>query len=315
MQITKFPLPHLVAGGWYLDCSRGFVPESEEALYRDLVSSAPEVLELEEEPEEQEIPPPPTIVKEFGSAKGKGRKLAPHSSSQVSTRSYTKASVQRTVPPATTVVGSPTATPSAPAPDAVAAPAHSGATNPSVPRKRKAIAPDTSATSSEKSSSLSLIENVDMADLIEDLMKLKIQPPAYRRIQEFIIKVFFPFSCFILSFLTIQHSILYFLILFRYFLCRLELAVLVQTPSLRFIRALTYSLQMCPKTCLCLPFRSLPRMFLCGTSGRRFTSNFCLPLLVPTSMTMASLYSHTPLISRSLDQFTIGSLDQSFIFS
>ena len=182
MQITKFPHPHLVAGGWYLDCSRGFVPESEEVLYSDLVSSAPEVIELEEEPEEEEIPPPPTIVKEFGSAKGKGRKLNPHASSQVSTRSYNKASVQHTVAPATTVVGSPTATPSAPAPDAVAAPAHSGATNPSVPRKRKVIAPDTSATSSEKSSSLSLIENVDMEDLIEDLMKSKIQPPAYRRI-------------------------------------------------------------------------------------------------------------------------------------
>ena len=39
-----------------------------------------------------------------------------------------------------------------------------------MPRKRKAIAPHTSATSFEKSSSLSLIENVDMGELIEDLM-------------------------------------------------------------------------------------------------------------------------------------------------
>ena len=59
-----------------------------------------------------------------------------------------------------------------------------------MPRKRKAVAPDTSATSAEMSTSYSLIENVDMVDLIEDLMKSKIQPPAYRRIQEFLAKVF-----------------------------------------------------------------------------------------------------------------------------
>lgn len=195
MQITKFPHPHLVAGGWYLDCSRGFVPEPEESLYSSLVSSAPEVIELEEEPEEDPIPPPPPIVKEVGSAKGKGKgkRVA---SSQVSTRSYTKASVQRTAAPTTTVVGSPSATPSAIAPDLVPAPSHSGVTLPSVPRKRKAVAPDTSATSSEKSSSLVLIENVDMGELIEDLMRTKVQPPAYRRIQEFITKVSVTFNVF-----------------------------------------------------------------------------------------------------------------------
>jgi hypothetical protein len=52
MQIAKFPYVHLEAGGWYLDCSRGFVPDEEESLYTSLVSSAPEVIELEEEPEE-----------------------------------------------------------------------------------------------------------------------------------------------------------------------------------------------------------------------------------------------------------------------
>ena len=123
-------------------------------------------------------------------AKGKDRKLVPHSSFEVSTRSYTKAFVQRTVAPATTEVGSPSATPSAPAPDAVPAPSHSGVTIPSVPRKRKMVAPDTSATSSERSTSHSLIEIVDIVDLIEDLMKSKIQPPAYHRIQEFIAKVY-----------------------------------------------------------------------------------------------------------------------------
>ena len=91
MQLAKFPRAHLVGGGWYLDCSRGFVPEAEEALFSSLVSTAPEVIELDEEPEELEEEPP-TIVKEVGSAKGKGKgkRVA---SSQVSTRSYTKASV------------------------------------------------------------------------------------------------------------------------------------------------------------------------------------------------------------------------------
>ena len=43
-----------------------------------------------------------------------------------------------------------------------------------VQRKRKAVAPDTCATSSKKSSTLSLIEMKDMEDLIDDLMKTKV---------------------------------------------------------------------------------------------------------------------------------------------
>jgi hypothetical protein len=41
MQLAKFPRVHLVAGGWYLDCSRGFVPDVEKYLYNNLVTSAP----------------------------------------------------------------------------------------------------------------------------------------------------------------------------------------------------------------------------------------------------------------------------------
>ena len=195
MQLTKFPRAHLAADGWYLDCSHGFVPESEEPFYSSLVSKAPEVIRLEEEPKEDENPAPPTIVKEVGSVKGKGKgkRVA---SSQMSTRSFSKAPIQRAPVPTTTVVGSPMTTPSAPAPDHVPAPSHSDVTIPSVPRKRKVVAPDTSATSLEKSSSLSLIENVDMVDLIEDLMRSKVPPPAYRRIQEFLTKVCATLSCF-----------------------------------------------------------------------------------------------------------------------
>jgi hypothetical protein len=146
------------------------------------------------------MPAPQSIEKDVApvKGKGKGRKLVPLASSQVSTRSFTKASVQRTVAPATTVVGSPSAAPSAPHPNLAPVPSHSGATIPSVPRKRKAVAPDTTATSSERSSSLFLIENVDMGELIEDLMKTKVPPPSYRRIQEFLTKVCFSFCVFVI---------------------------------------------------------------------------------------------------------------------
>ena len=218
MHVTKFPPLHLEAGGWYLDCSRGFVPDEEESLYSSLVSSGPKVVELEEEPE-KENPAPPSVEKDIAPVKGKGRgkKVLAHASSQVSTRFYIKASVQRNVAPATTVVGSPTATPSLALASPVVAPSQSGATIPSVLRKRKVVAPDTSATSSERSSSLCLIENVDMEKLIEDLMKTKVPPPAYRHIQGFLTKVCMHFHCFSLSFNFVDH-LFYFLILFALFL-------------------------------------------------------------------------------------------------
>ena len=46
MQLAKFPHVHLVAGGWYLDCSHRVVSDVEEFLYSNLVTSAPEVVEL-----------------------------------------------------------------------------------------------------------------------------------------------------------------------------------------------------------------------------------------------------------------------------
>jgi hypothetical protein len=85
---------HLEVGGWYLDCTREFVPDEEESLYINLVSSAHEVIELEEEPEE-DMHAPRSIDKDVAPVKDKGKsgKVVPHASSQVSTRSYTKASV------------------------------------------------------------------------------------------------------------------------------------------------------------------------------------------------------------------------------
>ena len=81
---------------------------------------------------------------------------------------------QRIVAPTTTLVGIPTAAPFALAPDHVSTLFHSGATIPSMPRKRKALALDTSAT-------LALIFD-SKGKLIEDLMKMKVPPPAYLRI-------------------------------------------------------------------------------------------------------------------------------------
>ena len=137
--------------------------------------------------------------------KGRGKKVLAHASSQVTSRSNAKASVQRNVAPATTVVGSPTGTPSAALANPVVAPSHNGVTIPSVPRKRKVVALDTSATSSKMSSSLSLIENVDMGELIEDLMKTKVPPLTYRRIQDFLTKVCVHTYCCILSFNVFEY--------------------------------------------------------------------------------------------------------------
>ena len=164
-----------------------------------------------------------------------------------------------------------------PLPNYVYAPSHSSATISSVLCKRKAIALDTFATSS---SSLCLIENVDMGELIEDLVETKVPPPAYRRIQDFLTKVCVLFHCFLHSFHEVHH-LFFSLIFFAFFLLRLEQAVLVQTPSLRFTRTLIYSLQICPRTCMCLTFRSHPRMFLFGTSHLPPTLRFWMPSQMP----------------------------------
>ena len=206
---------HLVAGGWYLDCSHRFMPDVEESLYNSLISSALEVIELEEESEEDN-PAPPSNEKDVTSIKGndKTKNVFAHASSKVYTHFFIKASIQRTVVSATTMVGSPTATPSGHVSDLIAVSSHSGAIIPFMPRKRKVLAPDTSVTSSKRSSSISVIENVDMEELIEDLMKTKVPPPTYRYIQEFLTKVSILFFCLLHSFYEIEH--LFFLIFSRF---------------------------------------------------------------------------------------------------
>jgi len=150
MQTTKFPESHLQAGGWYLDCSGGFVPPEEKNLLASLVSTAPEdnVIAIDE-PDIEELPPP-----KAPKAKGRAKKSTTQASSQVVTRSTPKTPVD---PPTdlTTVVGGspssgpsllPSSTPSAIGPLSLATPSHSGARLFSLPRKRKAALPDTSTT-------------------------------------------------------------------------------------------------------------------------------------------------------------------------
>lgn len=70
MWIMKFARAHLVVGGWYSNCFYGSVSEFTEPFYNSLASSALEVLELENEPEEDKISPTPTIVKKSWVHKG-----------------------------------------------------------------------------------------------------------------------------------------------------------------------------------------------------------------------------------------------------
>ena len=143
-----------------------------------------------------------------------------------------------------------------------------------------------------------------MEKLIEDLMKTNIQPPAYRRIQEFITKVSFPFSCFILSFLTLQQWFIFYF--FWNFVSQIGAGCFHPNTKPKLHTGIDLLLPMGLRTYECLPSRPLPRMFLSGTSGLILTLRYCLPLLVPTSMITTSLSLPTPLILRSLNQFTIG---------
>ena len=214
-QIANFPRSHLMAEGWYLDYSSGFVPIEEKPLYDIIVSGAPdEVVHVELDIEEIKPPPPPFNVKVSPTPKGKAKNPAKPSTIHMTTRFATKAST-----PYTSVVGNPSISPSV-APCAtlpltlstmplglVFAPSQSDVFTLHVSRKRKAVAPDTFATSSGMPFSYSLIENVDMGEFIEDLMKTKVPPLAYRRIQEFLTKVYILFFCFLHSFHRIQYFI------------------------------------------------------------------------------------------------------------
>ncbi len=201
-QTTKFLESHLQAGGWYLDCSGGFVHGEEKPLFASLVSSAPDDSIVPfKELDIIELPPPPPKVRK---GKNRAKNTAIPASSNLVTRSASKTLVQ---PP--TFIRSPSSTPSvtpsvAPSitlsiscPQTIATHSHSGTSLISLPCKRKAALLDMSATSSESPNTLALIENVDMVQLMLDSELARGPLPAYTRIQEFIAKVcIFPFVNF-----------------------------------------------------------------------------------------------------------------------
>ena len=139
-----------------------------------------EVNEHEEEPVENKNPGAPTIMKDVALVKdkGKGKRMA----SLVSTRSFTKASVQRTAAQATTIVGSPTATPTNPTWNHVLTLSHRVPPYP-LCRARGRSSHWIYAQFLWRSHFFSLVEIVDIRELIEDLMRSKLLPLAYRRIQ------------------------------------------------------------------------------------------------------------------------------------
>lgn len=197
LQVSQYPASHLTGVGWYIDCAGGFVPVSEEALHRDLMATSPlELIDLEisEQPNEQQEPQRERAVK---TAKGKGKKdkqgiIPPTQASQanVVTRSASNFTAQTSALPSATGVGSPSIAPTMLLPDF----SQSEGTVPGVLlRKKKTILPDASVTSSESFTVSTLIENVDMAELIETFTATKVHDPRYTRIQEFLTKVC-PFS-------------------------------------------------------------------------------------------------------------------------
>ena len=160
--VSSFGALHLRGGAWYLDCRPGFTPPGEEALFSSLSSIAP----VEAVPEEEAAQPAqvvkPKRVRGKKAKEGAASEPAAQSTALVVTRSATKAAVEASAAPISTAVGSPSALPSM----VHAVASRSEATVPSL-RKRKAMAPDASVTSSGAIPISVLIENVDMEDLIK----------------------------------------------------------------------------------------------------------------------------------------------------
>lgn len=137
----------------------------------------------------------------------------------------------------TTIVRNPSVAPSATLAGMDSTPSHNDVSILYMLHRRRAIASDTFATSLERPSFISLIENVDMGKFIEDLMKTKFLPLAYYRIHWFLTKICVPIFC-ILSFCRINIFFLH-MLFSRVLLCRLKQAILNPTPNQRFTHTLT----------------------------------------------------------------------------
>ena len=195
LQVERFPLPHLKAGAWYLDCVGGFVPSMENDLYHFLTESAPiSVVEDEVEPLPVVEVQKEKIEKATKGKKGKGKAAATEAPSiaNVATRSATKVAAETSAAPDMTGVGSPSMGPL----PLVEPSSQSEALISEVPpevQKKKAIAPDASVTSSGLISVSSLIENADMESLILAYIQTNAHDAIYTCIQDFLGHVSFPF--------------------------------------------------------------------------------------------------------------------------
>ena len=200
--VSSFGAPHLRGGAWYLDCRLGFTPPGEEALFSSLSSIAPIEVVLEEEEAAQPAQVvKPKRVRGKKAKDGAASKPAAQSTALVVTRSAMKAAAEASAAHVSTAVGSPSALPSM----VLAVASQSEATVPSI-RKRKAVAPDASVTSSDAIPISVFIENADMKDLIKVYQVAKKHDPIYICIQEFLTRVsliLLSFSLFV-SFFIVQ---------------------------------------------------------------------------------------------------------------
>ena len=110
LQVERFPLPHLKAGAWYLDCVGGFMPSMENDLHRFLVENAPvSVVKDEVEPSLAVEVEKEKKKKAMKGKKDKGK--APiaktPSTANAATCSATKATTEVSAAPDVTGVGSP----------------------------------------------------------------------------------------------------------------------------------------------------------------------------------------------------------------
>ena len=194
VQVERFPLPHLKAGAWYLNCVGGFVSSMEIDLHRSIVESA--FLGAVED----EVEPSPAVevekekiekAKKGKKSKGKAAAAGAPSTANVATRSATKAAAKASAALDMTGVGSPSMGPL----PLVEPPSQSEAPVSQLPpevRKRKAVAPDASVTSSSLISVSSLIENVDMESLILAYMETNTHDAIYIHSQDFLGHMSFP---------------------------------------------------------------------------------------------------------------------------
>lgn len=207
----SYPPPHLEKAGWYMECQDGFVPSYERTLYDSLCEEAPlEIEYVTNEPKMKEkakrkgkdaMDEMTSDMEKINFKGGRGSKSMPAPKSKA-TKSHgtptTTAGSQATNTPSAinaatetpialdaTEVGSPSNPPTIPSPSY----SQTVSTEVALARKREAFEKATSATSSESSTTRILIENVDMAALMEHYNHTRERHEVYERIEKFLLEV------------------------------------------------------------------------------------------------------------------------------